>query len=488
MEKDKKRAKEPVTQEMIFKIMLSITFGVSAVFLLKNILAKTYKGATVIGICLGVFVVVIWVMKELEVGRYIQQLVLSLALVLLVFVISANSGNYYSDDFPLFLAVIGLAGMYLEPRYTKYQMVFATLALIVLYKINPQKADPLPQYVMCVALFDVAAFIIYMIIKRGRAFIEISILRAEQAEKFLNSIKIVSEELKENYENSSMRIEGMKEVNELLEENAFELKKGSGEISQGTKEVEITCAEAQKRMQFTENSIEALNTEVQNVEEALTKSKVSMEEMDSQMNLVKSTINGTNEVFTSLKKQIKEVSKATKQLTSISNNTKMLALNASIEAVRAGEAGEGFQVVATKVEKLATDSTNCSEQVVDVVNNMQKQINKTSEQLEESVGAINTSLNALENMEEVFDALIKQFESLYKNIGEQNNNVINADAIFGELKEKIGGMSNCSKENQEVVESILKSMEAYKTHMNLIVEDTKHIHELSASMIDVSAK
>lgn len=488
VDKGKKNVKAPVTQEVIFKIMMIAVLGVSSVFVLKNILNRAYEGAVLVAVCLMIFLVIMGIMNCMKVERYKQQFVLSISLIFLVFVISANSGNFYSDDFPLFLAVIGVTGMYLEPKYTKYQIVFSTAALIILYKLHPEKADPLSQYVMCLFIFDVAAYMFYLIIKRGRAFIEIGNLRAEEAEKLLNSIKMVGEELKENYESSSVRIEGIKEINELLEKNAFELKKGSGEILQGTKEVEITCTQAQERVQFTEDSIEALNIKVQNVEEALTQSKVSIKEMDLHMNSVKSIINETNEVFVLLKKQIEDVSEVTEQLTSISNNTKILALNASIEAVRAGEAGKGFQVVAAKVENLAVDSTDCSKQVINVVNNMHGQINDTSRQLEKSVKAIDTSLEVLINMEKVFNGLINQFELLYKNIGEQNDNITNVELVFEELREKITGMSYHSEENQSEVESILEFMTTYKKQMDLIVDDTKQIHELSSSMLGVSAK
>jgi len=483
-----KRGKGPVTQEVIFKIMMGMTFGVASMFLLKNIISKSIQGIIVIGVCLLVFACIAGIMKGFEVSRYKQQFIMSMCLIVLVFVISINSGDYYSDDFLLLMAIIGLTGLYLEPQYTKYQIVFMTLVLIILYKINPQKADPLPQYSMCVILFDIAAYIIYLVIRRGKAFIEISNLRAEQAEKLLKSIKQAGEELKGNYENSYARIDGMKEVNERLEKDALDLKKGSAEISQETHEVELTCAEAQKSMQATEGKIEDLNIKVKKVEEALTQSKESMQAMDLQMSSVKSTITSTNEVFSSLKSQIQKVANATKKLTVISANTKMVALNASIEATKAGEAGSGFAVVASKVENLAADSNSCSELVVDVVGNMKKQIDNTAQQLQQREEEINNSLEALSNMEEVFKALVKDFEELYKNIGEQNENVTNVDYVFGELKNKIGEMSSYSKENQTVVKSIISSMEAYKTHMNLIIDDTKQIHELSAAMLEESSQ
>ena len=218
----------------------------------------------------------------------------------------------------------------------------------------------------------------------------------------------------------------------------------------------------------------------------MSESKENMQTMDAQMQSVKKTVGATKEVFSQLQQQIQEISEATKQLTSIAANTKMLALNASIEAARAGESGAGFAVVASQVQALALDSNNCSDQVILVVSNMQNQIEMTTEQLAESVEAIDNSLESLVGLESGFDGLIHSFASLYENIEEQNKNVKNVDSIFEDLRSKVGEMSTYSEENPAVVESIVEAMMAYKDHMNKIIDDTKTIHELSSSMLEIS--
>lgn len=486
MSKETKRVKGPIAQEKIFKVMMIMTFAVAAVFMLKNVLSKAWVGAIAVGVCLLVFTLITFILNKLSVSQYVKQFALCVELPFLVFFISIFSGNFYSDDFPLFLAVVGLSGVFLEPAYTKVQMVQIPILLVILYVINPKKADPMSQFIMCVVLFVVAAYTFFLTISRGRAFIEMSLEKAAETEELLSSIKNVGEELQANYEVSSGRIEGMREINQRLEENTTELKNGSGEINAGTHEVETTCDEVHQCMQITESHIGELNKEVKLVEEAMSENKKNMQIMDAQMLSVKETVGATKEVFTQLQQQIEEISEATKQLTGIAANTKMLALNASIEAARAGESGAGFAVVASQVQSLALDSNNCSDQVILVVNNMKNQIEMTTEQLEESVEAINNSLESLVGLESGFDELINSFASLYANIEEQNKNVKNVDSIFDNLRSKVGEMSTYSEENQAVVDSIVEAMAAYKEHMNKIIDDTKTIHELSSSMLDIS--
>lgn len=486
MSGETKKVKGAVAQEKIFRVMMIMTYCVAAAFLLKNVIGATWGGAIAVGICMVVFSVITLIFRKLNVSQYVKQFALCIELPLLVFFISIFSGDFYSDDFPLFLAVVGLAGMYLEPVYTKAQMVEIPILLLLLYVIHPDKADPFSQYIMCVILLIIASFTFCLAITRGRAFIQISQEKAEEAEKLLASIKKVGEELRENYEVSSGRIDGMREVNERLEENTAELKNGSYEINDGTHEVENSCDEVQKYMQITASHIDELNQEVKQVENAMAASKENMQVMDTQMQSVKKTVGATKEVFTQLQQQIKEISEVTNQLTSIAANTKMLALNASIEAARAGESGAGFAVVASQVQSLALDSNNCSNQVISVVDNMKNQIEVTTGQLEESVEAIDGSLESLVGLESGFGELISTFDSLYDNIEEQNKNVKNVDSIFGNLRDQVGEMSTHSEENQAAVESIVESMTAYKEHMNKIIEDARTINKLSVSMLNIS--
>ena len=73
-------------------------------------------------------------------------------------------------------------------------------------------------------------------------------------------------------------------------------------------------------------------------------------------------------------------------------------------------------------------------------------------------------------------------------VEEQNVNVTNVDSIFEQLQHKISEMSTHSEENEAVVEAIVEAMHNYQEHMNLVVEDTRQIRELSVTMHTISSK
>lgn len=478
--------KKPTSESTIFRYMMIAVFAVAAIFFLKNLIGQSIQGAAVIGICLLVFAIIVVVMNKMQLDRIKQQLVLCLSIVFLVFIISLNSGNYYSDDFSLYTAVIAISGLYLVPKYALIQIVLIDVLLAAAYAIHPEKADPLGQYIMCMALFTICGYIFYMVIKRGRAYIILAQERAEEAELLITEIKKAGEELQENCTKSTKRIAKLEHANSSLENSAAVLQQGSSGIIDGTTEVADTFQDVQERMRITGRQIDSLNSEVKNVETALAANQQNMRGLTAEMEALKSTIDTASEVFSTLQQEIIEITDITEELKKIAHNTTTLSLNASIEAARAGQAGAGFQVVANKVHALADDSNSCSAQVDNVVTAMKNRIEETSQQLADSTEAINLSIQSINEFEESFDALTARFNSLYQNIEEQNGNVQQMEAIIENLKGKISDMAASSESNQGSVNAITDAILVYRDNIERVLDDNKMISDLSGSLLDLS--
>ncbi len=477
---------QPMPRTTIFKIMLYTTYSVAGIFLLKNVFSGSLGAIIAIAACMLAFTAVLLWMRvtKRELGQ--QQYVSSVAVLLLIFIISLYSGDFYSDDFGLYMAIIGVTGMYLQPIYTRTQIILADVLLALQYIIHPEKADPLSQYIMCMVIFTLGGVMFYLVIKRGRTYIEIGESRAEDAERLLSSLQQLGQELNRNVENSTASIETMKAANERLGHNAEELRHGSSSITNGARNVSETCANVQQTLARTEQQVDTLTENVQDFEHSLSLNRRNMQEMNHQMQSVQSTMAQANEVFRIMEAQMKEITAITEQLNSITSSTTMLALNASIEAARAGQSGAGFAVVASKVQELAVDSTKCSGQVADAVSSMQTQIKETTIQLAESSQAIFASLSALEELQNGFDHLTDGFSSLYRNIEAQNGSITQVNSIFEQLKNSVAEMSRCSADNQETVADITEAMGVYQVNMDIMMEDTRHVRELSSNLLQVA--
>ncbi len=481
-----KREKKPLSPNVIQKIMMYITYGVSGVFLIKNIFIKDFIAMTLIGLCLLIFSLILLILKKTNRPVDTLRFVTSISLTVLVFLISQFSGESFSDDFLLHLAVVALTGLYLRPKYTKIQVILSTLALLVQFFINPQKAGETGQYFMCVGIYLLAGILVYQVINRGRAFIEESNARAQDAEQLLDSLKQLSAELEHNVQSSFAGIDSMRETNDRLNQNASDLIAGSLSITEGAQAVESSCDSVQSKIDETEAQVNQLTKGVKKFEETLAENQQNMTEMSDQMHIVQTAVDEVHQVFQLLAEQMNVIYSVTDQMNKISSSTTMLALNASIEAARAGQSGAGFAVVASKVQDLAVDSNKCSEQVVSVVDKMQEQIQVTTKQLDESSTAINNSLETLRGLQDGFSQLTNRFASLYQNIENQNGTIKQVDSIFEALKEDIEKMSHVSEENQATVEDIAQAMNTYKGNVDMMIQDTQQVYQMSANLMNLA--
>ncbi len=129
-----------------------------------------------------------------------------------------------------------------------------------------------------------------------------------------------------------------------------------------------------------------LSENTQNIVNAATSAELSVNDglqtidklKDITANLIGNVENSVGSIHT-LSVQFQEVGKITSTIKDIAEQTNLLALNAAIEAARAGEQGRGFAVVADEVRSLAERSANSADEIVRTISSIENAIQTTSE-------------------------------------------------------------------------------------------------------------
>ncbi len=465
MDTQKKRNKKMLTNENIYKIMQWLPIFVSAVFFIINVTKGNTAAMIVIGLCLAVFVALAVIVKVKKVSLYKREYIMSLALPTLVVMISLFSGASYSDDFPLYLAVIALSGMFLEPKFTLTQMFLADVYLVIMYVVHPEKSGGLSQYILCAACFTLAAGLYYQVIKRGRAFIEMSEVKAKESEMLLGSMRDMGAELQEDFDKSSKKIEARTRG---LQQESASIARGAGLASESCNAVQVKISE-------TKEQIKQLNEGVKQFEIALKENRNNMETMNGQVDTVSEIITESGAVFRTMEDQMQEIVGIAKQISDISFQLTILSLNASVEAAHAGEFGAGFEVIASEMRALSESSAGFSDRVSDVVKALLHKVENASERVSSSEQAFSQSEKTMAELVGSFNKLNDQFGVLYENIEGQTKNVNQIDYIFTDLNNKVSDMHSSSLANQEAVEDIAESMMEFSGNVGKIVKNTQSV-------------
>lgn len=176
-----------------------------------------------------------------------------------------------------------------------------------------------------------------------------------------------------------------------------------------------------------------------------------MDELGHTYTAVQTSYEETAETFTQLQTAIKEIRQCMEKIVSIADQTNILALNASIEAARVGEAGRGFSVVATQVKELAKEIKVLAGDVDTGVSDVENRANQLSGSMESSQETLSQGMNIVDQTDESFQEISAAAEGAVS-VQTEISEVI--EASQSELQIIVQFFERIKDLNQEVVKHI----------------------------------
>ncbi|MBZ0105599.1 MAG: CZB domain-containing protein [Sulfuricella denitrificans] len=134
-------------------------------------------------------------------------------------------------------------------------------------------------------------------------------------------------------------------------------------------------------------------------------SKESVHNIVSSLNQINEMINNANRSVTELNNSSAEIAKVVSIITTIADQTNLLALNAAIEAARAGEQGRGFAVVADEVRKLAENTKLATGDIAGRLDTFYQNVNSMQQDSETMKKVANSSKSVVADFEDKFQRM-----------------------------------------------------------------------------------
>lgn len=132
----------------------------------------------------------------------------------------------------------------------------------------------------------------------------------------------------------------------------------------------------------------------------------------SQMNLISEKVENTYQKIQKLSEMSGTIENVVNLIAEISNQTNLLSLNASIEAARAGEQGRGFAVVAGEVGKLAEESRVATQNITDIIHEIQEAINEAVSLMDEGNISVQHGIELASKAQESFKVIQNSIDTV----------------------------------------------------------------------------
>lgn len=252
-----------------------------------------------------------------------------------------------------------------------------------------------------------------------------------------------SEESKANKQFSEGYLEEVSKIAFIIEKIYMEMKEVTGKMKNLTGDLNDQKTDIGKLERFVDESFAKISENFAHSKEIKTLSEKSnhlaVERKDDlygavqSFEILKGQLEESMVVVQSLKEKSDSVSGLITSIDRISSQTNLLALNAAIEAARAGEHGKGFAVVADEVRKLASDTSNVVEAITGVLREMNADTTKTQAALNQILEGVHTQS---QTMRTSADAMI-DVEKITREISEENATIATETESFMSQYEEI---------------------------------------------------
>lgn len=202
-------------------------------------------------------------------------------------------------------------------------------------------------------------------------------------------------------------LNNLNEIFTSINESAAQVESGSSEVANGAQALAQGATEQASSVEELSSQIEEVSKKVQENSTGITAIASEMNSAASQAETGNEQMNEMLTAMNNIATSSEEIGKIIKVIDNIAFQTNILALNASVEAARAGAAGKGFAVVAEEVRNLASRSADAAKQTSVLIASSTGKVQdgltladntaKALSEIAESIQTINTKINDIEN-------------------------------------------------------------------------------------------
>jgi len=217
---------------------------------------------------------------------------------------------------------------------------------------------------------------------------------------FMDRLHDIIDQVRDNTERVVTAANEISHTSSKLASGAEEQTKQAGDVAVSVQEMSATIFQNSQNANQTAELAEEASVKAREGNEAMQETRQGMEEI-----VVSS--GKTGEFVTSLSSRADQIGEIIQVIDDIAEQTNLLALNAAIEAARAGEQGRGFAVVADEVRELAERTTKATMEIAETIKAIQNDTNETSKFMSETNLIVDKGKEKMLKTEKVLDDIVQ---------------------------------------------------------------------------------
>lgn len=304
-------------------------------------------------------------------------------------------------------------------------------------------------------------------------------------------------------ENMRSLLNQINEVSETVSSQSEELTQAASEVKAGTEQIATTMEEIAAGAETQANSAsdlasimgsfstrveeankngEQIQSNTGKVLEMTAKGSQLMNSSTEQMLKIDHIVEEAVEKMESLDNQSQEISKLVSVIKDVADQTNLLALNAAIEAARAGEQGKGFAVVADEVRKLAEQVALSVNDITGFVSTIQNESSDVAESLKDVYSEVERGTAQLNMTSETFTGISSAVTDMVQSIGIVSEKLSELEASNQQINGSIEEIASVSEESAAGIEQTAAFAQQSSGSMEEVAGSSDHLAKLAEEL------
>lgn len=281
------------------------------------------------------------------------------------------------------------------------------------------------------------------------------------SKQVINTSKILVKDVEKTIMQSNHITETMQQVAEGAEQQSLATKESAGAMNEMAIGIQRVAESANIVSEQSKSTVQVAKNGEETVELAV-----------KQMDFINESVTQLSATITMLGTRTQTIDEIVQVITSIAEQTNLLALNAAIEAARAGEHGKGFAVVADEVKKLAEQSQSSAKEITQLINEIHVGTNDAVKAMNVGIKDVNVGIEVVHKAGASFTDIVQASELIAVQIEETS-------AIAEE-------MSASSQQVSASVEEVSRIADASASNTNLAAHSTEEQIKVIKGILYVS--
>jgi methyl-accepting chemotaxis protein len=272
------------------------------------------------------------------------------------------------------------------------------------------------------------------------------------------------------------------EASNQTAQTMVEMSEGINNQSTVADQVDTTAQDMAAATQGAADNANALVAVTNMTVESVQTGRNSIRDVVDAMDKISASTETVKAVVDKLDKNSEKIGEIVNMISGIAEQTNLLALNAAIEAARAGEAGRGFAVVADEVRKLAEESANSTHQIAELVTTIQTDMRDAVTASEASVSSVQDSRDSVKQADGIFESIRVAVEALAGGIREVSDLMTKIAANSQNMQKAMSSIREISDQNAKHAQTVSATTEEQSASGEEVAASTRTLAEQASDL------